>query len=426
MLARLWQRLVPTPLLRGRVDQNLLAEMLVAATAASALMALVSGVVVLTQAGRQLQQGSNALQHRLSASLTSYQPLHSVQRELQEATSSQAVLQALLVDQRGIVMAASNNALLGLPLQQVLQRPGHQQQSLQQLFASCPSASSLLSCLNRDVVMFHGPIPWIGGEAVVAMHPYPLALEGVGRYGDRASLITVTDARPAVREALALTLIVFLAGLLPLLAGCVGLMLRLRHHLIPELLRLAQIDALSGVYNRGAFLETARELTRRARLSQQPVALAVIDVDHFKQINDTHGHDAGDRVICRVAELLRYSVRADDLVGRLGGDEFVILLQQPGETATSVLQRTLEIVRTSGIGIEASEPVTITLSIGVVSTDLGGDHDLEALISAADAALYVAKDRGRNQVVNLLLEAERARSGPRSAARIGEWQVRGT
>jgi diguanylate cyclase (GGDEF)-like protein len=426
MLAGFWQRLVPSSLLRGRVDQNLLAEMLVAATAASALMALVSGVVVLTQAGRQLQQGSNALQHQLSASLTSYQPLHSVQRELQEATSSQAVLKALLVDQRGIVLAASNNALLGLPLQQVLQRPGHNQQILQQLFASCPSASSLLSCLNRDVVMFHGPIPWIGGEAVVAMHPYPLALEGVGRYGDRASLITVSDARPAVREALALTLIVFLAGLLPLLAGCVGLMLRLRHHLIPELLRLAQIDALSGVYNRGAFLETARELTRRARLSQQPVALAVIDVDHFKQINDTHGHDAGDRVICRVAELLRYSVRADDLVGRLGGDEFVILLQQTGETATSVLQRTLEIVRTSGIGIEASEPVTITLSIGVVSTDLGADHELEDLISAADAALYVAKDRGRNQVVNLLLEAERARSGPRSPTRIGEWQVRGT
>ena len=115
--------------------------------------------------------------------------------------------------------------------------------------------------------MFTGPLPWIGGDVALAMRPYPLALEGVGRFGDRATLITVTDAHQAGRDALLYTLTVFLAGLLPLMAGCLGLMLRLRQRLIPELLRLAQVDALSGVLNRRAFMETAADLLQR-RLDQ--------------------------------------------------------------------------------------------------------------------------------------------------------------
>ena len=423
MIQNFLDKLGRTSLLHGRVYQSLWIEMMLAATGASALMAVVAGVVVLNQGAQQLRHAADQVQRQLSASLTSYEPLYNLQRELQEATSSRNVLASLVVDQRGLVLAASNNALVGLPITHVLQMP--QQAQLRPLFADCPSASSLLACLSRDALVFHGPLPWIGGEALLAMHPYPLALEGTGRYGDRATLITVTDGRQAGREALVFTLTVFLAGLLPLMAGCAGLMLRLRQRLIPELLRLAQVDALSGVYNRRAFMETSEERLKRAEQIQQPMALALIDVDHFKQINDTYGHDAGDQVIRRVSELLRVPVRSADLVGRLGGDEFVILVQLPGDQATAMLERTLAQVRSTDMQIADNEPVTVTLSVGLMASDGHAGYCLTDLMTAADAALYVAKDRGRAQVVNLELEAQRAQAGQRRRVRVGDWQVRG-
>lgn len=409
-------------LLEGRVHQSLWLEVVFTATVASALMALVSGFVVLHQSMRQLTHDSDDLQRRISAGFTSYRPLHSLQRELQQITSGERLLSALVVDQRGLVLAAANNALVGLPIAHVLQLPN--QALLRQLFDECPSVSTLLSCLTRDDLVFHGPIPWIGGEAVLSMHPYPLALEGSSRFGDRATLITVMDARTAGHDALVFILTVFLAGLLPLSAGSVGLMLRLRQKLIPELLRLAQVDALSEVFNRRAFLETAGDLVGRARSAGLPMALAMIDVDHFKQINDNHGHESGDQVIRSVSRLLRGAIRSTDIVGRLGGDEFVILVQLPGEQGTLMLERTLAEVRSTSIPLPDGGSAVVTLSIGVAATDLCQSHDLGNLMGEADAALYVAKDRGRNQVVNLQLEAQCAR-GKRPLSRLGDWQVRG-
>lgn len=424
MIQALWKQLASrSGLLRGRVHQNLWLEAMLAATIASALMAFVAGVVVLNQSARQLRYESDEVQRQLSAGLTSYEPLYGLQRQVQEASSGERVKSALVVDQRGVVLAASNSALVGLPLSHVLQLPA--QSLLRQLFDECPSASSLLSCLSRDELVFHGRLPWIGGEAVLAMHPYPLALEGLGRYGDRATLITVSDGRPAAREALTFTLTVFLAGLLPLMAGCVGLILRLRQRLIPELLRLAQVDALSGVYNRRAFMETAEEMLSRADDAQLPMALALIDVDRFKQINDTYGHDAGDQVIRLVSDLLRSSVRSADLVGRLGGDEFVILVQLPADQATAMLERTLVQVRSTDMQISPEESAKVTLSIGLAASDGPSRYELAKLMAAADAALYVAKDRGRAQVANLEYEAKRSSAGERMRNRIDGWQVRG-
>ena len=407
-------------LLQGRVHQNLWLEMVVAATAASALMALAAGAVVLHHSLEHLTDGAEAVQRQLSTSLTSYEPLHTLQRRLQQASSGREVEMALVVDAQGRVLAASNNALVGLPIDRVLQLPG--QPPLRALFQECAAAGSAAGCLQRESRLFLGPIPWIGGEMVLSMRPYPLALEGMARFGDRGTLITVHDAHAAGREALILTLSVFLASLVPLMAGCAGMMLRLRSRLIPELLALAQVDALSGVYNRRAFLETADVLLGQAGEAGLPMALAVVDVDHFKTINDTHGHDAGDRVIERVSELLRTAVRGADLVGRLGGDEFVILLQLSGEAATQTLDRILEAVRRTPIAVGSTQPVRVTLSVGVAARHGRGDTSLTDLLGAADAALYVAKDRGRNQVVNLELEAQQGATRP---LRLGEWKIQG-
>lgn len=412
-----------SPLLQGRVNRSLWLEVLLVATGASALMAVLAGALVLSQGARVLERDAQELQRQLSVVLTSYLPMYNLQRQLQQITSTRPLeTSALVVDQRGIVLAASNNALVGLPLSSVLAMP--RQKPLRQLFADCPSASALLACLSRDAQQFQGALPWIGGESLSSRRRYPLALEGNRRFGDQATLITVIDASEAGPDALRFMVWVFLAGLLPLVAGCVGLMLRLRQRLIPQLLELAQVDSLSGIFNRAAFLETAADLLRRAEPAGAPMTLALIDVDHFKRINDTYGHDAGDEVIRRVADVLRASVRSNDLVGRLGGDEFVILVQLPAEGAMAMLRRTLAQVSCHDMDVGADRPVRVSLSIGAASAG-PGSFGLSDLMSSADAALYVAKDRGRAQVVNLELEAQGARLMPASRPLAGDWQVRG-
>ncbi len=408
-------------LLSSRVNRQLWLDMLVAAMGASALMALVAGFLVLSKSAQELQRDAVNLQRQLSAGLTSYEPLYNLQRRLQTAAAAREVESALVVEQRGLVLAASNAALVGLPLPHVLQLPN--QHYLRELFAECPSTSALIACLTRDEVVFHGPLPWIGGDVLMTMRQYPLALEGGGRYGDRASLITITDVQDVRVEALAFVLQVFLAGLLPLTAGCMGLMLQLRRVLIPELLRLAQIDALSGIYNRRAFNEAAEELLRRAQQTERPMAMALIDVDYFKQVNDTHGHDAGDQVIRQVSELLRLAVRSTDLVGRLGGDEFAILVQLPGEAATQMLERIRETIHGTPIATGEGQQVQVNLSVGVASTAGQAGYGFSELMGAADAALYVAKDRGRGQVVNLESQGQAVRG--RLSNPFGYWQVGG-
>ncbi len=314
-----------------RVNRRLWFDMLLAATAASALMAVVAGFLVLSQSAYDLRRQAEGLQRQLSMGLIDDEPLYNLQRQLQQAVSSRDVESALVVHQGGRVLAASNNALVGLSLPRLLQLPN--QDNLRKLFAACPPTTSKLSCLSREQVMFHGVLPWIGGDALMTMRQYPVDLKAIGRAGDRVSLITITDVRQARQEALLFVFKVFLAGLLPLFVGCVGLMVQLRRELIPQLLHLAQIDALSGIYNRRAFTEAATEQLRLARQSGLPMAMALIDVDHFKQINDSYGHDAGDQVIRQVAALLRAAVRSSDLVGRLGGDEFAILVQLPADEA---------------------------------------------------------------------------------------------
>lgn len=425
----------PQERLGGWVKRRLWRDVALAATAGSALMAVVAGLLVLSRSAAQLERQADGLQRQLSVGLTSYEPLYNLQRLLQQAASSREVESAVVIDQRGLVLAASDNALVDLPLPQLLPLAG--QEPLRQLFGQCPSTSTLLTCLNREATVFSGPVPWIGGGVLISQRPYPLALQAGGPFGDRATLITVIDARPVRNQALLFVLQLFLAGLLPLAAACLGLVLRLRQELIPELLRLAQIDPLSGIYNRRAFTEAAEQALARAREAGLPLALALIDVDFFKQVNDNHGHDAGDTVIRRVAERLRAAVRTGDLVGRLGGDEFAILVQLPGPAAAQMMERTRSGVQAEAIAVGGQAAVQVNLSVGVASTAGHGGYALAELMSAADAALYVAKDRGRGQVVNLEEQGLRT-AGPAMTAsqgpgaplpttlrQLGDWQIGG-
>jgi len=162
-------------------------------------------------------------------------------------------------------------------------------------------------------------------------------------------------------------------------------------------------DALTGIANRRLFDRRLAEETTRARRHGLPLALLMIDVDHFKRYNDHHGHQAGDACLCRVAELLVGAVgrRPADLVARYGGEEFVALLPHTGrEEALRLAERCVQAVAEAGLP-HGDSPVApaVTLSVGVAVLEPGGPMlDPAGLLRAADAALYQAKASGRHRV----------------------------
>ncbi len=171
----------------------------------------------------------------------------------------------------------------------------------------------------------------------------------------------------------------------------------------------ADVDHLTGVPLRRAFTSQANALLARLRPSEVPPSLLVIDVDHFKLVNDTYGHLQGDDVLRAVVRVFRRVLRAGDVVGRYGGDEFVVLLPwTPLENAREVAERLRVAVEEERVGVrEMDTTIAVTLSIGVAAAE-GGGH-IEALFAAADRALYDAKRVGRNAVAVAGSAAESSR-----------------
>jgi diguanylate cyclase (GGDEF)-like protein len=161
-------------------------------------------------------------------------------------------------------------------------------------------------------------------------------------------------------------------------------------NLIDELRHAALTDVLTGLPNRRAFFE---RLAAQAD-SGTRACLAMIDIDHFKQVNDRHGHAAGDAVLRHFADLARSSFRADDMVGRIGGEEFAVILRGTTvEQACNVCQRLVDRLSAAEIGTPMG-PVHVTISIGIAAIA----HDGDAAMAAADSALYDAKRSGRSRL----------------------------
>jgi diguanylate cyclase (GGDEF)-like protein len=153
---------------------------------------------------------------------------------------------------------------------------------------------------------------------------------------------------------------------------------------------LASVDGITGLYNRRHFMEAAEVAVARAQRLGQPLVALMIDVDNFKQINDTHGHIAGDRVLAEMAQACREHVRPDDIVGRYGGDEFIIIA---GITSLRAARIAEQLARpTARVLGRAGKPLTYTTSIGIAESLPG--WDLPALLTHADQAMYEAKRAG--------------------------------
>ncbi len=168
-----------------------------------------------------------------------------------------------------------------------------------------------------------------------------------------------------------------------------------RSELIAKLKRLALTDELTGLANRRAWQESLERERARARRDGQSLCVAMLDIDHFKHFNDTHGHQAGDRLLRDMAQTWRSQLRTSDILARYGGEEFaVLLLTWPVQVAETVLQR-----------LRATTPAGQTCSAGLAA--FHGSETAEELVARADEALYEAKARGRDRTV--IATADRAR-----------------
>lgn len=166
-----------------------------------------------------------------------------------------------------------------------------------------------------------------------------------------------------------------------------------------QLREMRDTDELTGLRNRRAITALAETELARAAREMRPLSVVMLDIDHFKQVNDTYGHQAGDQALCLVAGTVSKNVRLYDVVGRWGGEEILLLL--PGTTysqALMVAERVRAAIAAIPLGLQEGQSVALTASLGVASRAPGDVTNLETLVASADMALYHAKSNGRNCV----------------------------
>jgi diguanylate cyclase (GGDEF)-like protein len=172
-----------------------------------------------------------------------------------------------------------------------------------------------------------------------------------------------------------------------------------------ELRRIAGKDQLTGALTRRGFIERVSQEIERHRRYARPASLAMIDIDHFKSINDTYGHAAGDAVLREVSRLLRSEARPNDLLGRLGGEEFAMLMPETDAGAAyQAAERFRQCIADAAIEAKPGLEVRVTASFGVAEL-IPAFSDPESWFAATDVLLYAAKRRGRNRCIGLFDEA---------------------
>lgn len=254
-------------------------------------------------------------------------------------------------------------------------------------------------CLAISITIFrhawHAPSPYpYRFTATVA------ALFAIGQWSRSVVYWTGADHLTSTMQGSNWNLLFLSLGTLMLPIFTMGAIMMVHDRMMSKAIEDANHDFLTGAWSRRAFFEFAtRELTR-ARRMQRSLSLLVFDVDHFKRINDTHGHAAGDRVLVEIVARAELEIRSMDYIARMGGEEFAVLLPEVDAAAAIAVAERLRI----RLGTQtAADPATIaavpyTVSVGVATHD--GRETMAELMHRADMALYAAKSGGRNIVVS--------------------------
>lgn len=159
----------------------------------------------------------------------------------------------------------------------------------------------------------------------------------------------------------------------------------------------ANRDALTGIYSKGALLERGPEAIKRSEVLSEPLSVMVFDIDHFKKINDTHGHPCGDYVLKDLCKAVNKLIRSNDFFARYGGEEFVLILSgTPNKIAGEIAERVRLTIQTHEFNFEGKK-IPVTVSVGITSKQ-GADSDWSTIFDRADKALFVSKQNGRNRV----------------------------
>ncbi|WP_217914048.1 bifunctional diguanylate cyclase/phosphohydrolase [Miltoncostaea marina] len=297
------------------------------------------------------------------------------------------------------VLAAAGRAA-GLAREEIASEPGDSPErraaeetvraldDLVRFVATTPASTVVGSAADRRYIAALAPIR---GRLVDAADRWAAA--------DGAELRAANaDLRATLRRLMTIATAVALAGVL--VAGLGWLLIaRVRRRVVGalqratvDLRRLAETDPLTGLANQRTVHDTLRSAVPEARASGRPLSAVMLDLDHFKRINDTHGHAAGDAVLVETARRLTACSRADDLVARIGGEEFLMLLPgTDGAAALAIAERVRAAVVATPFGAATGH---LTVSLGVAT--LGPGLDADALLGHADTALYWAKAHGRN------------------------------
>lgn len=288
------------------------------------------------------------------------------------------------------------------------------------LAALLPICALILSCVAAIVVGGPGaiafPVPallWCG--FVYAVFPTTIIVLAFGLWAAVAISTGSASGLFSPHNEMALASVRLGAALVALTPIMIATVLRSRNELLERLRYMANHDPLTGASNRQAF----RDEAERALASGKPFALLMIDVDHFKSVNDRFGHAGGDKVLKSFASRLRDCLGERDLLGRLGGEEFAVLIANcPEPRAIGIAERIRRETADLPISLDDGGSISVTASIGVVFAVNIADRSIDGLLAVADELLYRAKKNGRNRI-EVSVESPGGKAGIRLVSRAG-------
>ena len=264
-----------------------------------------------------------------------------------------------------------------------------------------PAAALAVSCLAATIIGGPGalafPVPallWCGLTYSVFPTAVSTLLFGLWT-------LVVISARylpefPPEFDAMTLASMRMGTSLIALVPIVLASVMQSRNDLLTKLHHIASHDQLTGASSRSAFLEEAKRITA---VSQTPLAVLMIDIDHFKAVNDTYGHASGDEVLKSFAQRVRGCLRPQDLFGRLGGEEFAVIVSDcPACEALRIGDRIRNVARSEPVSLPDGRSVAITTSLGIATRSASANSPISDLLAKADHALYAAKKNGRNRL----------------------------